>query len=86
MTFAPFDTAVTHVIPAAELEPGDAVNNDHHIMLFEDWVMPGSVATFIDEPGCSSATPYAHEFTAAVTLDGNTITVQYHGTFTAIRH
>jgi len=85
-TFAPFNTEVTHVIAAADLMPGDAVNNDHHMMLFETWVTPGVEATFMDEPGCSSATPYAHEFTATVTLDGNSITVKSHGTFTAIRH
>lgn len=85
-TFAPFDTEVTHVIPAVELVPGDAVNNDHHMMLLAEWTIAGVEATFIEEPGCSSATPYAHQFTAKVTLDGNSITVEHHGTFTAIRH
>jgi hypothetical protein len=84
-TFAPYDTTVSHAITASDLAPGDAVNNDHHIMLFKEWVTPGSEATFIDEPGCSSSEPFARELTADVTLDGQTITVQYHGTFTAIR-
>lgn len=85
-TFAPFDTAVSHVIDATALMPGDAVNNSEHMMLFKEWVMPGSQAVFIEEPGCSSSTPYAHEFTATVTTDGHTIVVKYHGTFTAIRY
>jgi len=84
-TFAPFDTTASHTIKAANLQPGDAVNNSEHMMLFKDWTMPGAEATFIEEPGCSSATPYAHEFTATVTLDGETIVVTHHGTFTAIR-
>lgn len=84
-TFAPFDTAASHTIAAKDLAPGDAVNNSDHMMLFKAWTMPGAEATFIEEPGCSSATPYAHEFTETVTLDGETIVVAHHGTFTAIR-
>ncbi len=84
-TFAPFDTTVSMEIPATELVPGDAVNNDHHMMLFKGWVVPGVQAIFMDEPGCSSATPYAHEFMAMVTLDDHVIVVAHHGTFTAIR-
>ena len=84
-TFAPFDDTVSHAITAADLQPGDAVNNDHHIMLFKEWVVPGEKATFIDEPGCSSSEPYAREFTAEVTLDGESLTVQYRGGYTAIR-
>ena len=84
--FAPFQTDISHAIAGADLLPGDAVNNSEHMMLFEAWVTEGSEATFMEEPGCSSATPYAHEFTAKVTLSGNTVVVQYHGTFTAIRH
>ena len=33
-TFAPFDTTVSHAISAIDLQPGDAINNDHHTMLF----------------------------------------------------
>ena len=85
-TFAPFKTDITHVIAATDLRRGDAVNNDHHMMLFKGWETPGERATFLEEPGCSSATPYAHEFTADVTLDGDTVVVLHHGTFTAIRY
>jgi len=82
--FAPFKTDITHVIDGLDLQPGDAVNNDEHIMMFKEWTTKGTEATFMEEPGCSSATPYAHEFTAKVTLDGDSVAVQYHGTFTAI--
>ncbi len=84
--FAPFQTDLTQVIPAAQLAAGDAVNNSDHVMLFKAWAGAGQ-ATFIEEPGCSASPNYAHEFTSAVTLNGNSITVAYnHMTFTAIRN
>jgi hypothetical protein len=84
--FAPFQTDITHAILATDLRPGDAVNNDTHIALFKEWVDKPTKATFIDEPGCSSSTPYAREFTATVMTSGNTVVVMYLGTFTAIRY
>jgi hypothetical protein len=83
--FAPFVTDITQAIAAADLSPGDAVNNDTHMMLFVAWTAPGAEATFMEEPGCSSTEPYAREFTATVTLTDQTIVVKSHGTFTAIR-
>jgi hypothetical protein len=85
-TFAPFKMDITSVIQASDLQPGDAVNNSEHIMLFVAWVTKGSSATFMEEPGCSSSEPYARQFTADVTLDATSITVLHHGTFTAIRY
>jgi hypothetical protein len=84
--FAPFTTDLTHTIDGADLMPGDALNNDTHIVLFEAWTTPGSEATFMEEPGCSSATPYAREFTATVTITGDKVVIAHHGTFTAIRY
>jgi hypothetical protein len=84
--FAPFQNDITETIAASDLQPGDAVNNDEHVMLFKAWVTPGSVAEFIEEPGCSSSTPYAHEFTSSVSISGDTIHVSYNGmTFYSIR-
>jgi hypothetical protein len=85
-TFAPFDMEITQVIQAADLQPGDAINNSTHMMLFKEWVVPGETATFMEEPGCSSTEPYARQFTADVTLDATSITVLHRGTFTAIRY
>ena len=85
--FAPFVNDITSAIAASDLQPGDAVNNSDHVMLFKGWVTQSQVATFIEEPGCSAATPYAHEFTSNVTLSGTSIYVPYNGmTFTAIRY
>ncbi len=83
---APFVNDITSTIDASQLQPGDAVNNNEHVMLFKAWNTPGSIATFIEEPGCSSSTPYAHEFTSNVSISGDTIHVDYNGmTFYSIR-
>ena len=85
--FAPFVNDITHAIAAADLQPGDAVNNNEHVMLFKSWVTAGSLATFIEEPGCSSSTPYAHEFTSPVSINGSSIHVAWNNmTFTSIRY
>ena len=84
--FAPFQTDLTHSIQASDLRAGDAVNNSDHMMLFVAWTQPGSEAKFMEETGCSSSKPYAIEVTEPVTLSGESITVMYHGTFTAIRY
>ncbi len=84
---APFQTDITHSIPASSLAAGDAVNNSEHVMLFKAWVTPGQEATFIEEPGCSANPAHAHELTSAVTISGDSIYVHYNGmTFTAIRY
>jgi hypothetical protein len=84
--FAPFRTDITHAIQATNLAPGDAVNNVDHIMLFKKWVTHPTRATFIEEPGCSTSMPYAHETTEDVTISGTTINVPGHAPFTAIRY
>jgi hypothetical protein len=85
-TLAPYDTSVSHAIDAMDLLPGDAINNDHHTMLFAEWITPGVQARFLEEPGCSSSQPYAREYIGNVTLMGQTLLVQSRGTYTAIRH
>jgi hypothetical protein len=85
--FAPFQDDITYAIPASSLQPGDAVNNAEHVMLFKAWVVQGHEATFIEEPGCSANPPHAHEFTSNVSINGDSIYVPYNGmTFTAIRY
>jgi len=84
--FAPFDTSVTYSIKASALTPGDAVNNAEHVMLFKRWISHGSVAEFIEEPGCSSSVPHAKVTRSSVSISGSRIFVTAHGTsFTAIR-
>ena len=85
MTLAPYDHTVSHAIDAAELQPGDAINNDHHTMLLAEWLVPGTKARFLEEPGCSTTQPYAREFIATVTLTGQMVMVTNRGAYTAIR-
>jgi MYXO-CTERM domain-containing protein len=70
------------------MEPGDALNiPGDHIVMFVSWMVPGQSALFYEEPGCSAAEPYAHQFTSAVTINGSSVTIAYEGnTFTAIRY
>jgi len=86
--FAPADTAVSHVIQATDLQPGDALNYPaDHIILFVKWITKNKEAQFYEEPGCSSSTPYAHSFTSNVTINGSSVYVSYEGmTFTSIRY
>jgi hypothetical protein len=87
--FAPYGTSFSHTISGSALEPGDALNKtpSGHIILFEAWVTPGQTALFMEEPGCSSSEPYAHEFTSAVSISGDEVYVSYEGaTFYAIRY
>jgi hypothetical protein len=86
MTLAPYDHAVSHAIDAADLQPGDAINNDHHTMLLAEWLVPGTKARFLEEPGCSTTQPYARELIATVTLTGQMVMVTNRGAYTAIRH
>ena len=85
--FAPFDNAVTHTIPGEALQPGDALNSSDHIIMFKQWTSAGHEAVFMEEPGCSSSTPYAHSFTSSVSISGDQVYVSYEGkTFYAIRY
>ncbi len=84
--FSPYQNDITRAIDATDLEPGDAVNNDEHVMLFKNWIVKNHEARFIEEPGCSASQPYAREVTSSVSISGHTIHVAFNGmTFTAIR-
>lgn len=87
--FAPYRDTFSHTIPGVDLLPGDALNKtpDGHIILFKGWVRHGSRAVFMEEPGCSTSEPYAHEFTSNVSIHGDRVFVDDEGeTFYAIRY
>jgi hypothetical protein len=88
--FAPIGSSDSNTINCTDMKPGDAANrypNTGHIVLFKNWITPGSEAVFIEEPGCSASMPYAHEFQSTVTCSGSTVNIGYEGdTFTAIRY
>ncbi len=86
--FAPYNDAFSHTIEGIDLAPGDALNKtpDGHIILFKEWTNKGHTAVFMEEPGCSSSEPYAHEFTSNVSISGSEVYVAYEGeVFYAIR-
>ena len=85
-TLAPYDTSVSHAIAGEDLQPGDAINNTTHTMLFASWITVGAKARFLEETGCSSDEPYAREYIGNVTLMGDTVVVEFRGSYTAIRH
>ncbi len=87
--FAPYDNSFSHTIDGGQLQPGDALNKtpDEHIVLFKQWIVAGQSAVFMEEPGCSVSTPYAHEFTSNVSISGSEVYIAYEGaTFYAIRY
>lgn len=54
-TLAPFDTSVSLVIDVDALEPGDALNNDEHVMLFGGWVdKAAGKAHILEESTCNT--------------------------------
>jgi hypothetical protein len=87
--FAPFGNSFSHTISGEDLQPGDALNKstNEHIVLFKEWVDRGHSAVFMEEPGCSSSTPYAHEFTSGVSINGSHVVIDFEGStdFIAIR-
>ncbi len=62
---------VSATIDAMALLPGDALNSTEHVMLFKAWVVPGSVATLIDEHDWGTN---ASEQDFAVSVNGSTVT------------
>jgi hypothetical protein len=87
--FAPYSTSFSHTVTGWSLQPGDALNRNSggHIVLFKHWDTIGSSAVFMEEPGCSSPTPYAHEFSSGVSISGSDVYIDYEGeSFTAIRY
>jgi hypothetical protein len=86
--FAPFGSSISHTIAGSDLQPGDALNKttNEHIVLFVRWETVGQSAVFLEEPGCSVSTPYAHEFTSDVSITGDEVYISYEGgTFYSIR-
>ncbi len=66
--FAPYDDSVSQVIDASDLAPGDALNNDQHVMLFGGWADPVKhVAHILEESDCGKV---AREKDVGLELDG----------------
>ena len=82
--FAPFATDVSKEITVAALMPGDALNNDEHVMLFAGWKNAEMTeADIIQESDCGKV---ANEQTLTLSYDAGATKadVTYYGTFYAI--
>ncbi len=80
---APLSTAKSTAIPGNTLQPGDALNSGHHVVLFQKWVdQSAGSATIIEESDC-----HLVAMTKTVTLKvGASPSVQMgSSTYTAIR-
>ena len=82
---APFENDITHVIDWSQLEPGDALNSQEHVMLFAGWKVYGSVLTVVEEYDWGHA---ARRKDFNVHVSGSTVTRTdwTSNPFTAIRY
>jgi hypothetical protein len=54
-TLAPYDTTDSELIAVADLQPGDALNSGHHVMLFAGWTdKAAGKATILQESTCDT--------------------------------
>jgi len=89
--FAPYQTDISRVLESPmHLRHGDAINSDphEHIMIFVEWLSEDRTRMrLLEEPGCSSSTPYARVTDSDVTVNQNgTLFVVENGmTFWPIR-
>ena len=84
-TLAPFDTTASTLIDVEELAPGDALNNDGHVMLFGGWVdRDAGKATVLQESRCDTV---ASEKIATFTkVNETTLKISDGRTFRSIRY
>ncbi len=83
--FMPYNGDVTITIQAADLEPGDALNNDHHVFLFVKWNDKSKwKAQVMEEYNCGKVA-ISHEIT--LTPSGTKAYSSWHAeNYTAIRY
>ena len=82
---APFKTDVSELTSVDALAPGDALNNEKHIMLFAGWVDKAAVkATIIEEFDCGEVAR-SKEYTLTK-VDDSTVKTSDGRQFRTIRH
>lgn len=84
-TLAPYDTTESEVVPVADLQPGDALNNSEHVMLFGGWAdEKAGKATILEESTCGTdASERVFTFTK---VDATTLRISDGRTFHTIRY
>lgn len=81
--FAPFDTSVTTTIDVDDLLPGDALNNQNHVILFGGWAnAEHTKARLLEEYDCGQV---AVDRVRDIGKVSSTQVSTQGGTFTAIR-
>lgn len=82
--FAPYNGDVSITINGSDLQPGDALNNDHHIVLFAKWTNKAAGKAWVMEELNCSKVAMAHEIT--LSISGTSVYSGWHSdSFTAIR-
>ena len=83
-TLAPYDTTASVLIKVDDLQPGDALNSGHHVMLFGGWTdEKAGKATILQESRCDTV---ASEKVATFTrVDDTTLRISDGREFRTIR-
>jgi hypothetical protein len=84
-TLAPYDTSVSVLINVDDLQPGDALNNNEHVMLWGGWTdKAAGKATVLEESNCGKI---AHETVFVFKkIDATTLEISYGPQFRSIRY
>ena len=83
-TLAPYETDVSDLVSVKDLQPGDALNSGHHVMLFGGWTdQAAGKATVLQESRCNTT---ASEKIATFTIvDDTTLQISDGRIFRSIR-
>lgn len=83
-TLAPYDTSVSELTTFEALVPGDALNNDHHVMLFGGWTdKANDMAMVLEEYDCGQI---ARETETSVVKQGDSTVTTKGETYNAIKY
>lgn len=83
--FAPLDTSITTAINVDDLRPGDALNNENHIILFGGWTNDAHTkARLLEEYDCGQVA--VDRIRSISKSSSKQVNVPGSGTFTAIRY
>ena len=84
-TLAPYDTTVSTLITIEELQPGDALNGNGHVMLFGGWAdKAAGKATILQESRCG--TTAAEKISVFKVVDATTLQISDGRKFRPIRY
>ncbi len=83
-TLAPYETDVSDLVSVDALQPGDALNSGHHVMLFGGWVdKSAGKATVLQESRCD--TTASEKVSVFTVVDDTTLRISDGRIFRTIR-